>query len=282
MHTIASISNRMDNWMIWVIGLNFKNKPKHTTDRWRSWLLAMWKTYSGLSKQMKTLASGIHRKWDPTNKQTRWWQELNKGDPLAKGTSSPTGFWRYLETWGGTWMWEGIDEAQTTKRDLIWLVEGIKTNSLVWVTDGSYDWKRAADLSGAGWIIFCLYGWPALLGNGPQWQVHFRQKCMAYAPCISLPERFWSSTRSRSGQLHCVATTIECLSYNLTPATGYGLAQNAQTFCAVSRQQYTHSQENSCTCMCICNTLAKHAVISAMMECSHNRPTQLLPKEEKR
>ena len=58
---------------------------------------------------------------------------------MAKGTSSPTGFWRYLETWGGTWMWEGIDEAQTTKRDLIWLVEGIKTNSLVWVTDGSYD-----------------------------------------------------------------------------------------------------------------------------------------------
>jgi hypothetical protein len=24
-----------------------------------------------------------------------------------------------------------------------------------WVTDGSYNWKRAADLYGVGWIIFC-------------------------------------------------------------------------------------------------------------------------------
>jgi hypothetical protein len=33
-------------------------------------------------------------------------------------------------------MWEGIDAAQTTKRDLTWLVEGMKSNTLVWITDG--------------------------------------------------------------------------------------------------------------------------------------------------
>jgi hypothetical protein len=71
------------------------------------------------------------------------------------GTSSPTDFWSFLESWGGTWMWEGIDEAQPTKRDLTWLVEGMKSNTLVWVTDGSYDWKKVADLSRVGWIIFC-------------------------------------------------------------------------------------------------------------------------------
>jgi hypothetical protein len=65
--------------------------------------------------------------------------KLDKGDPLAKGTNSPTDFWKYLETWGGTWMWEGIDAAQTTKSDLTWLVEGMKSNTLVWVTDGLYD-----------------------------------------------------------------------------------------------------------------------------------------------
>jgi hypothetical protein len=52
-------------------------------------------------------------------------------------------------------MWEGINAAQTTKSDLTWLVEGKKSNTLVWVTDGLYDQKRAADLSGVGWIIFC-------------------------------------------------------------------------------------------------------------------------------
>ena len=40
-------------------------------------------------------------------------------------------------------MWEGIDMAQTTESDLTQLVKGMKSNTLVWVTDGSYDQKRA-------------------------------------------------------------------------------------------------------------------------------------------
>jgi hypothetical protein len=31
----------------------------------------------------------------------------------------------------------------------------MKSSILVWVTDGSYDRKKAADLSKVGWIIFC-------------------------------------------------------------------------------------------------------------------------------
>jgi hypothetical protein len=31
----------------------------------------------------------------------------------------------------------------------------MQNNTLVWTTDRSYDRKRAADLSGVGWIIFC-------------------------------------------------------------------------------------------------------------------------------
>ncbi len=52
-------------------------------------------------------------------------------------------------------MWEDINEAQPTKRDLTLPVEGMKSNTLVWVTDGLYNQKNAADLSGVGWIIFC-------------------------------------------------------------------------------------------------------------------------------
>jgi len=53
-------------------------------------------------------------------------------------------------------MWEGIDDNQPTKHDLTcWAVEGMKIKTLIWVTDGSYDKLRAADLSGVGWVIFC-------------------------------------------------------------------------------------------------------------------------------
>jgi hypothetical protein len=31
----------------------------------------------------------------------------------------------------------------------------MKSNTLIWVTDGSYDQKKVADLSVVGWIIFC-------------------------------------------------------------------------------------------------------------------------------
>ncbi len=51
-------------------------------------------------------------------------------------------------------MWESIDKSQQTKHNLTWLVESMKSNTLIWVTDGSYDRKRAADLCGVGWIIF--------------------------------------------------------------------------------------------------------------------------------
>ena len=42
-------------------------------------------------------------------------------------------------------MWESIDDSQQSKHNLSWLVEGMKFNTLTWVTDGSYDRKRAAD-----------------------------------------------------------------------------------------------------------------------------------------
>ena len=52
-------------------------------------------------------------------------------------------------------MWENIDDSQQSKHNLLWLAEGMKSNTLTWVTDGSYDRKQAADLCGVGWIIFC-------------------------------------------------------------------------------------------------------------------------------
>jgi len=71
-------------------------------------------------------------------------------------SKAPADFWEFLASWGGEWMWEGIDDNQPTKHDLTcWAVEGMKIKTLIWVTDGSYDKLRAADLSGVGWVIFC-------------------------------------------------------------------------------------------------------------------------------
>ncbi len=53
-------------------------------------------------------------------------------------------------------MWEGIDENQSTKHDLMWLVESMRTRTLSWVMDGSYNRKIAERISGVGWVIFFL------------------------------------------------------------------------------------------------------------------------------
>ena len=52
-------------------------------------------------------------------------------------------------------MWEDIDASQEAAQDLEWIANGLRKNSLVWTIDGSYDRKRAPDLSAVGWIIFC-------------------------------------------------------------------------------------------------------------------------------
>jgi hypothetical protein len=83
--------------------------------------------------------------------------KLNIGPTLARDPQQSSNFWEYLRTWGGEWMWEGIEEGQVTKSKLSWLVQGMKSNSLLWVTDGSYDRKRASIISGVGWIIFCQH-----------------------------------------------------------------------------------------------------------------------------
>jgi hypothetical protein len=44
--------------------------------------------------------------------------KLNKGPALAGVPEKIMNFWDFLYSWGGTWMWEGIDNDQTTKGDV--------------------------------------------------------------------------------------------------------------------------------------------------------------------
>ena len=46
-------------------------------------------------------------------------------------------------------MWEGL--AMPT--DTTWLMEAVTNNTLVCVTGGSYNLKKAPDICSAGWVI---------------------------------------------------------------------------------------------------------------------------------
>jgi hypothetical protein len=81
--------------------------------------------------------------------------KLSTGSALARGPQQPSNFWEFLRSWGGKWMWEGVKDSQATKQDLSWLIQGMESNLLIWVTEGSYDRKCAPGISGVGWIIFC-------------------------------------------------------------------------------------------------------------------------------
>jgi hypothetical protein len=49
-------------------------------------------------------------------------------------------------------MWEKLEGEE----DLGWLAEALTSGTLVCVTDGSYDRARARNISGAGWIMYCV------------------------------------------------------------------------------------------------------------------------------
>ncbi|KAL7531707.1 hypothetical protein ACHAXR_008514, partial [Thalassiosira sp. AJA248-18] len=56
-----------------------------------------------------------------------------------------------LAEWGGDWMWEGLDLPD----DMGWIADAMSANTLIGVTDGSYDRKKGPNISGAGWILYC-------------------------------------------------------------------------------------------------------------------------------
>jgi hypothetical protein len=64
-------------------------------------------------------------------------------------------FWGFLCSWGGEWMWEGVEPGKDLPRDILQVADGLTNGSLIWVTDGSYDRKKVIDLCGVGWIISC-------------------------------------------------------------------------------------------------------------------------------
>jgi hypothetical protein len=81
--------------------------------------------------------------------------KLQEGPPPLATPGDHTPFWTFIATWGGNWVRRDINNSDTLKDDMQWVVDGMIAGTLIWTTNGSYDRKQAADLSGVGWIIFC-------------------------------------------------------------------------------------------------------------------------------
>jgi hypothetical protein len=220
---------------------------------------------------------------------------LNEGASLAKGPPLTTNFWEFLNTWGGRWMWEGIDESQPTKHNLIWMVERMKSNTLIRVTDGSYNRKRAADLCGVGWIIFCSKTglrltatfWEKTISASSYW-VEMLGLCALHLLARAFLEFYmiqgWKATlccnNKRVLELSLysrrrIRPSAKCAdiqqSLKATKHTFTGKFTYLHVHGHMDKYLLWHQLSLIQQLNCICNTLAKQAVTSAMTEGPYKR-----------
>jgi hypothetical protein len=157
--------------------------------------------------------------------------KLQEGSDLPVGTSRVLLFREYIETWGGTWMWEDIDDSQATKGDTSWITEGLKAGSLIWAMDGSYNRnERQTFLSWDG-LYFAkrpVFGWQGHSGKNLQLRAHSAWRCLGYAHFIFLCALSRNITLSAHGQRSSPVTTNGLLNYHCIIKREYDQAQNAQ------------------------------------------------------
>ena len=201
-------------------------------------------------------------------------------------------------------MWESIDESQQIKHNLKWLVEGMESNTLIWVTDGSYNWKRAADLCGVGWIIFCSMTGLRLTGTfwerspaASSYRAEMLGLCALHIFVRALSEFYkiqeWEATvgcdnkraLEQSSYTCCrIGPSARCAhiqrSIKATKHTFTGEFTYLHVYGHMDKYLLWHQLSLIQQLNCICDTLAKQAVTSAMMQGYHDWPTQLLPKED--
>jgi hypothetical protein len=226
-----------------------------------------------------------------------------EGPPLAVGPSKTTDFWEYLRSWGGEWMWEGVDDNQVTKHDLTWLVEGMTSGSLKLVTDGSYDKLKAPDISGAGWIIFCtttgkrLTGWFWEVSNmASSYRAEMLGLCSLHLLLQALSEFYkivgWKSAIC-CDNIKALDMSSQHQRRILSSASCSDIRRSFRAVkqAATGKFDYNHMSGHMDDYLlwhqlsltqqlnCVCDTLAKGAIKKALLQRYQKRPTQLLPRE---
>ena len=87
---------------------------------------------------------------------------MEVGSKQVEEKGDTASLWEFIRGHGGKWMW---DEVESEDQDLTWLIAGLKQGSIIAVADGSYDRKKAPEVSGAGWVLCCTRSRKMLRGS---------------------------------------------------------------------------------------------------------------------
>lgn len=233
-----------------------------------------------------------------------WVTKLSTGPVLASATSVHTAFWEFLRSFGGTWMWEVIEPGKDTPDGVMWIVDGLRNGSLIWATDGSYNRKKAIDLCGVGWMIFCTN--TGYRVTGTIWE-HFTSASSYRAELLGLCALHlfahaitaFHKVSGCSALLCCNnKCALEVSSYHaqhIRPSAKCadirrslkavkpllsGTFHYVHVYGHMDRmlkwEQLTLTQQINC----VCDTLAKRSVSAVIANGYHDHPTQFLPRED--
>ncbi len=199
-------------------------------------------------------------------------------------------------------MWENIDDSQQSKHNLLWLMEGMKLNTLTRVTDSLYDRKWAADLCGVGWVLFCSKTGLRLTSifwerspSASSYRAEMLGLCSLHLLARGLSEFYqiqeWEATlrcenkRALEQFAHTcrrIRPSAKCAdiqrSLKATKHTFTGQFTYLHVYGHMDKYLLWHQLSLIQQLNCICDMLAKQAVILAMTQGYHDRPTQLCPK----
>jgi hypothetical protein len=201
-------------------------------------------------------------------------------------------------------MWEGIEAGKGLPYNMSWVAEGMKNNTLLWVTDGSYDRKKAIDLSGVGWIIFCTK--TGFRQTGTFWKKSnlaslYRAEmlglCALHLLARAVAEFY--QIEGWSAMLCCNnKRALELLSHHLRPIQPSAKCANIRRSLKATKQflqgafWYVHVYGHMDRLFkweqlllvqqlnCVCDTMAKIPITLAINNGYHGRQFQFLPKED--
>jgi hypothetical protein len=201
-------------------------------------------------------------------------------------------------------MWDRVKDSQATKHDPSWLIQGMETNSLIWVTDGSYDRKRAPVISGVGWIIFCQMTGKRLVGLfweksslASLYRAELLGLCLLHLVALALFEFYkvsgWKAALGCNNLRTLILSSKE--RWWIKPSTAcldihWGFHSTRKNFTGCFKYQQVaghmdkyllwHQLSLIQQLNCVCNTTVKRAVHKAIMTGYTSTPTQILTRED--
>ena len=230
--------------------------------------------------------------------------KLSIGPAIDIPTHASTGFWESLHSLGGRWMWDKIESGKDTPADVLWIADSLRKGTLVWATDGSYDRKKATDLYGVGWIIFCTNTGFRVTGTfwerslaASSYRAELLGLCALHLFAQAIAE--FHNVKGWTALLCCDnKRALEAATYhNRRIRPSAKCADILRSLKAVKPLlngtfHYTHVYGHMDRMLkweqltliqqlnCVCDTLAKNSVSNAISSGYHDRPTQYLPKED--